>query len=676
MLFKGLNSREVANIGASLADGFVLQTAAGSSLAYRKPGAPAPNGKELNKLLQKFLQQVDREARPLRLNIFKRAIIANSFKWRLLEKGVEREVVDELTQALVLRLTTNQSAAAPAEVAVGAPSRRRSLSTAQTLLAQGDERMAQGAYAEAVNFYQELLALDSRHAVAHNNLGAALCKLGHYQEAEGAFRRAVGSRASYADAHCNLGTVLRWRGRLPESEQPLRRALKLKPNHLAALGNLGTTLTALGRLQEARIYFERALKVAPRDVNATAGLGGVEALEGRFAEAETLFRRALEVDPRAPGPWAALVQLRKMTPADAAWLRGAEASAISGLAPHDEAGIRYALGKYWDDVGDFKRAFRSYQRANELQKEAAEPYDRGARERLVDDLIRAYTRETVGRKGGGSSDSERPVFVVGMPRSGTTLIAQIIHSHAAARSAGELAFWPDVVQKHATAIRQRPPDESLKRKLGSAYLGVLAGRFPDGLRVVDKTPFNSDYLGVIHSVFPKARIIYVRRDPVDACLSCYFQPFSPALNFTMDPADLAHYYREHQRLAGHWRRVLPAEILLEVPYAGLIGAQEEWTRKILEFLGLEWDRQCLEFYKTERRVLTASYWQVRQPIYTTSAGRWRNYQRFIGPLLGLRDLDWQSGRPSIGDCLQCLQLSGAVASIASITGLSTAVWRN
>jgi hypothetical protein len=158
------------------------------------------------------------------------------------------------------------------------------------------------------------------------------------------------------------------------------------------------------------------------------------------------------------------------------------------------------------------------------------------------------------------------------------------------------------------------------------------------LRVTDKTPVNSDYLGLIHSVFPNARVIYVRRDPLDTCLSCHFTQLSAAYSYTTDLADLVHYYRQHRRLVDHWRAVLPEGTLLDVPYADLVSDQENWTRKIVEFLGLEWDARCLDFHKTERPVMTASFWQARQKLYNTSVGRWRNYKKFVGPLLELQDL--------------------------------------
>ena len=154
---------------------------------------------------------------------------------------------------------------------------------------------------------------------------------------------------------------------------------------------------------------------------------------------------------------------------------------------------------------------------------------------------------------------------------------------------------------------------------------------------MDKAPINSDYLGAIYSVFPNARIIHIGRDPIDTCLSCYFQQFSATMNYAVDLSDLAHYYVEHRRLMQHWRAVLPRESILEVPYAELVADQELWTRRILEFLGLDWDERCLDFHKTERDIATASAWQARQKIYTGSVGRWRNYQKFIGPLLKLRD---------------------------------------
>jgi Flp pilus assembly protein TadD len=497
---------------------------------------------------------------------------------------------------------------------------------------------SRGAHNEAAELYRKVLELKPRHALALNNLGVALYKSGRYAEAEEQFRRAVGVQSTYADAQFNLGAVLRESGQVVESEMPLRLAVKLNPKHVEARVSLGLSLVLLSRLGDARECFDKALKLSPRHAGAICGLGQIASLEGRFADAEALFRRALVFETRMPTAWAALVSLRKMTPSDASWLKGAQKIAASGITPAQETDLRFAIGKFCDDVGNFKLAFQSYRRANELQKQAARPYDREARARWVDETIRSYTRQSLAVAESGANDSEIPVLVTGMMRSGTSLVEQIISSHTAACGAGELPYWNNVERKYPDAVRNRWLAEPLRKKLGDGYLRTLRGYSQEALRIVDKSTFNTDHLGLIHRVFPKARIIYLRRDPVDTCLSCYFHQFSAAHNFTMDLEDLAHYYREHWRLVEHWRSVLPAGTLLEVPYQELVEDQESWTRKIVDFIGLPWDDKCLEFHATERPVFTASFWQVRQKMYKGSLARWRNYEKFLGPLLELRDL--------------------------------------
>jgi tetratricopeptide (TPR) repeat protein len=643
-----LNTKDATDVGTELADDFVFQTTSAGTRRSKK-GSEA-----LQSFLGNFLQVVDRKARPLQLNLLKRAKLANSFKWRLLEKGVEQQVVEELTQALVLRLTVGQSAmpsptTAPEPSAApgrkSGPARRSAetvsataLRNAEALLIQGGDFISKGDYEEAAKRFRQYLELDPRHPLAYNNLGVALIRLGQYEEAEAQFRRAIGIKDNYPDAQCNLGTLLRSTGRIVEAEMPLRRALKLKPTYVEAQISLGLTLLMLSRPSDARTFLERALKSAPTNVDALAGLGEVAMQEGRFADAEALYKRALAADPRAGGAWVGLVGLRKMTPADGDWLKGAEGSLVSGLAPVSEGSIRFAIGKYYDDLGQFGRAFDSYRRANELWKVAARPYSRVARTNVVDALIRTYPREVLCGVRPGASDSTLPLFVVGMPRSGTSLVEQIVASHHAVTGAGELDYWNYALRKHETALLEQPPDQALTGRLADAFLRVLAQHRAQGSHVIDKSTVNSDFLGPILCVFPNARVIYVRRDPIDVCLSCYFQPFAPSLSFTFDLSDLAHYYREHVRLMSHWRSVLPPHALLEVPYEELVTDQERWTRRMLEFLDLPWDESCLRFHETDRRVGTASVWQVRQKMYRSSVNRWRNYEKFIGPLRQLRDL--------------------------------------
>ncbi len=628
-------TREAATLGAAWAEDLRLPPAS----APRRARARVTDTQRAlrNKLLQEFLQRVDREARSLRLNTLKRATLANNFKWRLLEKGVEPDTVAEFTRALVLRLTTPAGGTQATKQIVTAPARKTRTADVARLLARGEACLGRGAWAEAVVAYQDLLDRHPRHALARNNLGVALSKLGRCAEAEEQFRRAIAVRAKYPDAHVNLGAVLQWTGRIAESEMPLRRALRWQPAHEDAQINLGVTLELLGRVPDATEAYEKLLKIAPGNSHALVGLGRIAALAGRLAEADALLRRAVDANRKNPMAWAALVGLRRMTPSDGAWLEGALQAAAAGLVPMEEAHIRFALGKYYDDVADFAQAFRNYRRGNELQKALAPPYDREARAGYVDDLIRVYTRNALSGTYPGSSDSARPVFVAGMMRSGTSLVEQIIASHPAASGAGELDFWHLAARRHEAVLRRGLPAEPLRMRLARAYLQALSAHSADAVRVVDKANVNCDYLGLIHAVFPRARMIYLRRDPLDTCLSCYFQHFSTALNFAWDLSDLAHYYREHRRLVDHWRHALPPGVLLEVPYEELIADQEGWTRRILDFIGLEWDRRCMDFHQTRRTVLTASSWQVRQKIYNSSVGRWRHYRAFIAPLLSLRD---------------------------------------
>jgi tetratricopeptide (TPR) repeat protein len=634
MIFNWLDASKAVEFGIALAD--QLAPRAGSDPL--KGGETKPQA--LVEALGEILARADHGVRSTHLNFYKKAKLANSFKWRLIENGVARATADELTQSLVLNLPMNGSGQSATDQIDGAERNRPAANNVKQLLARGNKCMEQGAYTEAIGIFERLLQIDPHHAVAINNLGAALSKLSQYQEAEKYFRAAIKERPDFADAYSNLGTVSRWRGDFDESEKSLRTALKLNPSHLDARTNLGTTLALLNRFREAKGYFNKVLKAQPRNADALFGMAQIASMEGRFDESEKILKRALQVSPKMPAAWAALSGLRKMTPADEAWLRSVEEIAASGIPAMETATLHFAMGKYHDDVGQFAQAFKHYRNANELLKPIADDYDRVARTTFVDDQIRLHSREKVAAAQGGASASMKPVFVVGMMRTGTSLTEQIIASHPMAAGAGELEYWNTVMRDRGAEVVQGQflLDEPAKKSVAETYLRTLAQVSGTALRVVDKAVVNSDHLGVIHAVFPNARIIYMQRDPIDTCLSCYFQNFSLAHNFTLDLSDLAHYYQEHHRLMNHWRTVIPQGSILDVPYEELVADPEGWTRKMLDFIELEWDARCLAFQATERPIATASFWQARQKIFNTSAQRWRNYEKFVAPLLGLKKL--------------------------------------
>jgi tetratricopeptide (TPR) repeat protein len=540
----------------------------------------------------------------------------------------------------VLSLSVNQNNHAAVDPPDSEQNNRPAKSkNAKQLLAQGNKCMAHGAYLEAIDIFSDLVEFDSHRAVALNNLGWALSRLSRFQEAEEYFRSAIKIRPDFAEAHSNLGMVLRSRGYLDDSEKALRQALKLNPRHVDARISLGLTLALSNRFREATGQFKKVLKTRPRNHEALFGIGQIAGMEGRFDESEKTLKRVLEISPKMPVAWAALAGLRRMTPTDDAWLRRVEEIAAgNGIPPIESATLHFAMGKYCDDIGQFERAFGKYRTANELLKPIAESYDPETRKEFVDRLIGLQSTKTMAAAPDGASASMKPVFVVGMPRSGTSLTEQIIASHPMAKGAGELEYWSTVVREHGAGIRQNAIDELAKRQLGESYLRILDNVSPTASRVVDKAPLNSDNLDVIHSIFPNARIIYMRRDPIDTCLSCYFQNFSLAHSFTLDLSDLAHYYQEHHRLMNHWRTVLPQGSILDVPYEELVADQEGWTRKILDFIELGWDARCLEFQATERPIKTASFWQVRQKVFKTSVQRWRNYEKFVDQVPALKRL--------------------------------------
>jgi hypothetical protein len=308
-----------------------------------------------------------------------------------------------------------------------------------------------------------------------------------------------------------------------------------------------------------------------------------------------------------------------------------------GLPIQHEINMRYAIGKYFDDVKDFEPAFASYRLANELTKRYGVRYDRDRLTRRVDRITVAYDRHWLRRMRLEANPSERPVFIVGMPRAGTTLTEQILASHPAVFGAGELRFWHTASADYESSSLSGNGHVAISG-LSGRYLRQIDDLSADALRVVDKMPANTMNLGLIHAAFPNARIIHMRRNPIDTCLSIYFQVFSTTHSYANDLEDLAHYYTQYLRVMEHWRATLPEGAILDIPYEGLVEDPEAWSRKMLQFVGLPWDPRCLDFHRTSRTVLTASNWQVRQKISTSSVGRWRSYEKFVGPLRHLMNI--------------------------------------
>src|SRR6266478_5628021 len=301
--------------------------------------------------------------------------------------------------------------------------------------------------------------------------------------------------------------------------------------------------------------------------------------------------------------------------------------------------LHRGLGKHYERAGDYERAFGHFASAKEFLKRSRAPFDIGAVARTFDRLTQAFSREFFARDQACISDSQRPVFIVGLPRSGTTLVEQILASHPRLFGAGELQDIPKTVK----LLRPEYPeciavmDLEALNQLANDYLGVLdrlAG--PEPLRITDKMPLNSLHLGLIARLFPESRIVYCRRDPLDVAISCFVELFDLEHDYTTTLEDFGHYFIEHERLMAHWRAALPISIH-EVQYEALLADPEGTSRALVAYCGLEWDPTCLQFHKTERTVQTPSRWQVRQPLYQSSIGRWRRYLPHMASLAQFLD---------------------------------------
>lgn len=496
-----------------------------------------------------------------------------------------------------------------------------------------------GRVSEAAASYRRCIRIEPRLAAAYTNLGNAQRELGQSDEALASHRQALAIDPSLAVAHRNLATTLQELGQITEAESSLRRALELNPHAAEVHNNLAAILRSQNRMVEAEAFCLKALEMDPDLTSALALLAEFEADKGHFPEAGALYRRATSIDPNFAQAWAGLAELRKMTPDDAPWLNEAQRVVGRRLPLRHEIQLRYAIGKYFDDLRDYPAAFTNFQRANELTKQITPRYDALKWERQFNVTADFYEIRRIAEARPGAEDSARPVFIVGMPRSGTSLAEQILASLPSVYGGGELPFWTSAAAAYELSEADTNKRAAMRRELASSYLGLLEGLSSNAQRVTDKMPLNFLFLGLIHSIFPNSRIIYMRRNPVDTCLSIYFQNFGVSHSYANDLVDLTHFYAQHTRLMGHWMSVLPKHAILEVPYEGLIENQELWSRKMLEFIGLPWDPRCLEFSEAKRVVATRSRWQVRQKVDKSSVERWRNYESFVGPLRTLLEQD-------------------------------------
>ena len=532
-----------------------------------------------------------------------------------------------------------------------------------------------GDLAGAERAYRRVLELDPGNAAALSHLAVFERGRGNLEAARALLSRAVESAPGDASTRSNLASLLQELGRLPEALEQYREALRLDPSHLSARYNLGKALQRLGEFESALECFEalcarsprdagawaalglahqdagrseealaswrRALELNPSSAEAHSGIGTLHMERGAFAEAEAAFRAALRSDPRFSPAFVNLVQSRRVGASDAALVERMRGLAErGGLGDDAAADVHFALAKAREDLGDHEGAFTHYREGNRRRRRHVR-FRREAPGERAAAFAHVFDPDFFAKVDGRGDPSPRPVFIVGMPRSGTSLVEQILASHPDCFGAGELP--------HLGALARSIPvraggggaypdcvgalDEAEFAALGRTYLDALPSEARGAARVTDKMPANYLHLGLAAAILPRARVIRCRRTAMDVCFSIYAQHFThrDAYPYAFDLEDIAAEYLACERLMAHWARVLPLPVH-EVRYERLVDDPEGEIAGLLAFCGLAFDERCLRFHETERRVNTASNWQVRQPLYRASLARWRRFEGHLVPL--------------------------------------------
>jgi tetratricopeptide (TPR) repeat protein len=514
------------------------------------------------------------------------------------------------------------------------------LSPERRLMALAAEHQREGRIEEAERLYRRVLRNNPRNVDALRLLAQIAARTDHADEAETLLERAIELAPDYLLAILDLGRVYKDQDRFAEALERFDRAIALDPGAPQAHYLRAATLARASFTYDAIDAYRRCLALRPTHTGSLIGLGHVLKAVGDYEGSVESYHACIKCAPDSGETHWSLANLKTYRFDDKTVADMEQHAASASGGAQSEVNFLFALGKAYEDRGDFERAWHFYRTGNEKQR-ALVSYDPVQTEVINDRIQAVYTAEFLGERTGAGLPDPAPIFILGLPRSGSTLLEQILASHSEVEGTSELPYIGRISSSlnrnrehgvnYPEAMRELTPANL--RACGEEYLASAKMHRQNGAaRFIDKMPNNFPNVGFMSLILPNARIIDARRHPLDACFSCYRQLFAKGQAFTYDLTEIGEYYLQYQRMMDHWAAVLPGRVLT-VQYEEVVSDFDAQARRLLDFCGLPWQDACLKFYESERPIRTPSAEQVRQPIYDRAVGHWRNYERHLGELI-------------------------------------------
>ena len=490
---------------------------------------------------------------------------------------------------------------------------------------------------DAIKEFQHSVDKDPRNFLAYTNLGDHLLLIGDVKLSVDSFKSAIQLNPRFADAYNGLGNAYRLLGKWDEAAALYRQAIEIDPQHKDAYNGLGNALRETGEIKKAVSMYMRAIEIDPNNDVAYNNLGNSLSDQGDINGAIAAYYKSIEINPEYAEAYRHLANVKKYAEDDPD-IRLIESLYMkNGVSDEQRMHLCFALGKIYEDIGEYYRSMDFIQNGNQLKRSLID-YSKSEEQFLFDEIIETFSKRLFSHYDDSGCLNDTPIFILGMPRSGTSLVEQIIASHPLVYGGGELNNLPKLEKNICSDLA----DSSYPRCVESLDMSVIYNigeEYIDSIRkntmierfVTDKMPLNFLRIGLIKLILPNAKIIHCMRDPMDNCLSIYKNYFPRSYKWSYDMSELGGYYKSYLKIMEHWRDVLP-ECFYDVSYERLVSDQYEETKKMLDYCDLQWSDSCLSFHKTKRVVGTASNAQVRNPIYNDSVNLWRKYEKELEPL--------------------------------------------